>query len=111
MPDMPPPIAVLVPPAPPPVPTQSVTPWYEDKALYVMALGVVLPFLSGLLGLQLDPVKVASILVPVVTYIIAHKAKSGAVLVAEIKARATAAPAPTTPQGAADALTGLLAPQ
>ncbi len=94
--------------------TQSVTPWYEDKGLYVMGLGVLLPFLSKLLGIQLDPEKVAMFLIPVVTYIVSHKLKSGAVLIAEIKARAIQAvavtPVDNTAQGAAAGLNALMAP-
>jgi hypothetical protein len=112
MPEMPPPVPV--PPPAPPIPTQSITPWYLDKALWATALGLVLPFLSSLVGFPLDPTRCAAILIPIVAYVVAHKAKSGAVLVAEIKARATqavSAPVPSTPQGAADAINSILAPK
>jgi hypothetical protein len=87
----------------PGIPTQSVSAWYLDKGLWVMLLGVLLPFISKWLGVTLDPTKVAAYVIPIVAYILAHKAKSGAVLVAEIKARAATAlgPTPTTPADAA----------
>lgn len=71
-------------------PSQSVSPWYTDKALYLTVLSVLLPFVSKLVGFQLDPEKVAMFLVPVVAYIVAHKWKAGTVLVAEIEAKAKA---------------------
>jgi hypothetical protein len=89
-----------------------VTPWYLDKALYVMVFGAILPFVSTAIGIPLDPEKVIALVIPVVAYIIAHKAKSGAVLIAEIKARAieqvAKEPRPAqTPAGAAAALNAL----
>lgn len=76
-----------------------------------MLLSPVLFFLSHFLGIQLDSTLCAAFLIPIVTFIVAHKAKSGAVLVAEINARTAAPQSPKTPQAAADALSGLLAPK
>lgn len=87
--------------------TQSVTPFWQDKKLYAMVLGVLLPFISKWVGIELDPEKVALFLIPIVTYIVTHGLKSGAVLVAEIKAKAITQVAkeapkpPVTPEAAA----------
>lgn len=70
--------------------TQSNTPFYLDKGLYVAILGMFLPVLSAKLGVPLDGNKIATIITFGVTFIVAHKAKSGAVLLAEIKQRALA---------------------
>lgn len=93
--------------------TQSQTKWYADKKLYAMVLGVILPFVSKAVGVELDPEKVALFLVPIVTYIVTHGWKSGKVLTEEIRAKAVAAvakeapPPPVTPEKAADELKGL----
>ena len=75
----------------PPTQSQSVTPAWKDKALWVTVLGLLLPVLSAKLGVQLDPDKVAGILILAASYVIAHKGKSAAIVVAEIKAAAVRA--------------------
>jgi hypothetical protein len=94
--------------------SQSVTKWYLDKSLYLTVLGILLPLISKWIGFELDTEKVAAILIPVVAYVVAHKVKSGAVLIAEIKAKAKDSVAkepayvpPGTPEKAADALASL----
>jgi hypothetical protein len=86
------------------------TPWYLDKALYVLVLGALVPVLNAKLGLNLSPEVVAGFLVAVVAYIAGHKWKSGTIRAAEISHQTQVAVAtiqattPKTPSGAADAL-------
>lgn len=104
-------MADILAPIPAPPKSQSDTPFYLDKSLYVTVLGFLLPFLGKWVGVELDPVKTAGILLLAVGFVVSHKIKSGSVLVAEIKAKALAtvtASAPTTPEGAAAAINSLL---
>jgi hypothetical protein len=71
--------------------SQSQTPFYLDKGLYVAVLAMILPVLSAKLGIQLDAEKLAGIILSAMTFIVAHKVKSGQVLLAEIRARAVQA--------------------
>lgn len=73
------------------MPSKSVTPWYLDKGLYAMALGVLVPLLNSALKLNLDDAKIGEILFVVASYIAAHKFKSAKVLIAEIEHDAIAA--------------------
>lgn len=68
--------------------TQSVTPALQDKALWVTILGLFLPLVSAKLGIQLDPAKIAAIVVTVVSFVVSHKAKSGAILLKELELKA-----------------------
>jgi hypothetical protein len=71
--------------------SQSISGWLQDKALWVTLLGLILPPISAKLGVQLSADKIAALVVMVVGYVAAHKLKSGAILLAELKAKALAA--------------------
>ncbi len=89
--------------------TQSVSPWYLDKAVYAVVFNMLTTVMLQLFHVNLDPVALGSIALSVVTFIVMHKWKSRAIVVAEIQAnaRAVVATIPATPAGTADALTKL----
>ena len=70
--------------------SQSISPWYLDKGLYVMALNFILPLLSAKLGWTISADKVAAFAVASVAFILAHKAKSWSILKTELEAVALA---------------------
>lgn len=88
----------------------AVTPFYLDKAFWMVLLGALLPFLNKLLGINLPTEQIAGVLVAILGYVVAHKWKSGTIRAAEIDHQTQVAVAtlqattPKTPAGAADAL-------
>lgn len=78
-----------------------VTPWYLDKAVYaavlVPLLTPLLAWVNAKLGTGIDANWVVlSVVLPVVTYIAAHKWKSGTIAASQVAAgAATQNPAPT----------------
>jgi hypothetical protein len=84
--------------------SQSVTPWYLDKALWVMVFGVLLTPVLKKFGVALNIEEVVGLVLPIVAYVIAHKWKSGSIVVAEIaaKAQTDAAALPSNGSPAAD---------
>lgn len=68
--------------------SQSITPWYLDKNLYVTVLGMILPMLSAKLGVQLSADKIAGLVLLVVTFVSAHSWKSAVILLKELEQKA-----------------------
>lgn len=52
------------------------TPFYLDKALWLVVVTPILLLLNSKFGTALDPTTVAGIVVAVVAYIVAHKVKT-----------------------------------
>lgn len=67
---------------------QAVTPWYQDKALYLAVLTPLCLLLSKKLGLALSAEELAALLMPVVAFIVGHKWKSGTIASAQVAASA-----------------------
>jgi hypothetical protein len=70
--------------------SKSITPAWNDKALYVTILGMFLPAISAKVGIDLSPDKIAAIITIAVGYIASHKWKSATILKAELAADAKA---------------------
>lgn len=91
----------------------AVTPFYLDKALYVLVLGALLPILNAKFGWNLNTEQVAAVLLAVVAYVAGHKWKAGTVRAAEIhqatqvQVAQIAASTPKTPAGVAGNIASL----
>jgi hypothetical protein len=91
--------------------TQSITPWYLDKSLWLLVTNPLLNILSSKLGISLSPEAFIATLLPVITFIIMHKWKSGKIVIAEIEAmsaRYAIAKGLTSPPPASESLKDLM---
>lgn len=68
--------------------SNSITPWLQDKGVWMTVLGLILPPLSAKLGIQLSADKIAAMAVMVVSFVLAHKLKSWSILLSELKYKA-----------------------
>lgn len=85
--------------------SKAITPFYLDKALWVVVFTPLVAIAARKFGLDLNAEELVGIILPAVVYAVTHKWKSGAIAVAEIKAAAAQAPVVTTPAATpADAL-------
>lgn len=95
--------------------TQANTPWWGDKGFLLVVVGLVVSVLNGKFDLGLNAAEIAAMLASIIAFVVGNKWKSGAIAVAEIRARnesAIAAEARSpTPESAARALGGLVAPK
>lgn len=66
------------------------TPPLQDKSLWMAILVPVLVMVSKLLGLDLSPEMLASIVGPALTFIMASKGKQAVIMAAQAKAEAVA---------------------
>ena len=69
---------------------QAVTPAYLDKGLWVAVLTPLALFLNQKFGLKLDPLEIVALVLPVASYIIGHKWKSGTIAAAQVAAQGAA---------------------
>lgn len=92
----------LPPNAAAPAPSEADSPFYKDKALFVAAAAFLLPILNAKFGLGLETTDLVAAIGPLAAFILGNKWKSGAIKVAEIKARnVVTLPADLTPSQAA----------
>lgn len=70
---------------------QAVTPFYLDKGLYVAVLTPLFAIINQKWGFTLDPMALVAIMLPIVSYIVGHKWRSGTIAAAQVAAQAAAA--------------------
>lgn len=70
--------------------SQSSTPVWLDKNMYVLVLSLLLPTLSEKLGVELSAEKIAALALVAVGYIATHGIKSAKILLKELEMKALA---------------------
>lgn len=83
--------------------TPIVTPAYLDKALWLGVLGPVLAIASNKLGINLNAGELVGVMLPIVSYIVMHKWKTGMLQAAQIQGQSAVAALNST-KAAADAI-------
>ena len=86
-----------------------VTPWYLDKAFWLVILTPVCAILASKLGLNINAADLVGLVLPVVAYVLGHKWKTATLQAAQMAANSAAAQVATQSQAAA-ALRGAPAP-
>lgn len=82
-------------------PQPDVTPFYLDKALWLMLLGPLIAILNAKLNLGLSAEQVVAVILPIVAYVVMHKVKTMQLQKARIEADAASGAITTGAQAAA----------
>ncbi len=83
------------------MPDPIVTPWYLDKAFWLVLLTPLCAILASKLGVSVNPAEAVALILPVVAYILGHKWKTATLQAAKMAGQTAAGSVTDQAQAAA----------